>query len=77
MADPGQNAANASSRYFLAGLAVVLVLLTVVSDLNPSAGSSGVAKAESLSPSSPKEIPTPKYASMMAGPSIKFLYCYS
>ena len=57
-------------RYFLAGLAVVLALLTAVSDLNPSSSSAGMAKAESIS----KEIPTPKYASMMAGPSIKFLY---
>jgi len=73
MADPGQNPANGSSRYFLAGLAVVLALLTAVSDLNPSSSSAGMAKAESIS----KEIPTPKYASMMAGPSIKFLYCYS
>ena len=59
-----------NSRYFLAGLAVVLALLTVVSDFSPSSSPSGMARAESIS----KEIPTPKYASMMAGPSIKFLY---
>ena len=75
MSDPREEDAGGGgggagrSVSFIASFCLVLLFLTLA-DVSPfgSSGTSG-ANAESS-----KEIPAPQYASMMAGPSIKFLY---
>jgi hypothetical protein len=65
--NPQQANSNVRSLYFVGACSLALLLLTLSDIGGPMIGS-----AEAKEPG--KEIPTPKYASMMAGPSIKFLY---
>ncbi len=68
----GAEGGNARSVSFLASFCLVLLFFTLA-DVGPF-GSSGSSVASAASDSGPKDIPAPKLASMMAGPSIKFLY---
>ncbi len=59
----------------LLGLFVALVALTAMDVLGGAGGAAGGAEASSAAESGgPKDIPKPKYASMLAGPTIRFLY---
>jgi hypothetical protein len=72
MTEPGAGGdRRATMKSPLVILAIVLGLFTL-SDINGNTGSG--ASASSPSGGLPKEVPTPKYASMLAGPTIKFLY---
>ena len=74
MSEPGRGQPGAALRSPLFMCAVVLGLLTI-SDLGGLfGGKENSHPAGGVSASNPKEVPAPKYASMMAGPSIKFLY---
>lgn len=67
----GPRAGEAGTRSaLLLGLFVALVALTAM-DVLGGAGGGAAGGAES---GGPKDIPKPKYASMLAGPTIRFLY---
>ncbi len=73
----GPRAGEAGTRSaLLLGLFVALVVLTAMDVLGGAGGgAAGGAEASSAAESGgPKDIPKPKYASMLAGPTIRFLY---
>ena len=65
---PAGGGGNNSNGKNLLVFCLVLALVSLVDMKTGSSPSNGVQAS--------KEVPTPKFSTMMAGPSIKFLYWY-